>query len=116
MQEKQDFFIKEIEVNLVNKTSNPVYLNREFTPGGVLLTRGITWVDGDEFYVVARTPEPLKVTIKSAEWGRRVNRWSQELARGQYRLAGTGQACGLARMRGFNSDNIAHVTVLVENA
>lgn len=113
---KDDFYIKEIAVNLVNKAGVPVYLNNDITPGGVLLRQGLTWVDGDQFYIIARNNTPINVTIESKEWGHRCNRWAKELGKNQYRLSEVGHACGLSHMRGFNPDNLAHVTVTIERA
>lgn len=112
---QDDFYIKEIELKLVNSSGKPVYLNREFTPGGVLITKGTTWIDGDCFFIVNARETPLKVTITSKEWGRKETRWAQELGK-SYKLTKTGSAVGLTRMRGFNQDGIAHVTVTVEGA
>lgn len=110
---QDDFYIKEIELKLVNCTKEPVYLNREFTPGGVLITKGTTWIDGDCFFIVNARETPLKVTISSKEWGRKETRWVQEAGK-SYKLTRTGSAVGLTHMRGFNGDGIAHVTVTVE--
>ena len=111
---REDFYVKEVCVNIANQSGIQVYLNREHVPGGVVLTCGETWIDGDQFFIISKSDVPLKVSFRSKSWGYSDSRWADEVDTNEYKLYKLGAACGLTHMRGFDPDNIAYVDVLIE--
>ena len=110
-----DFFVKEIEVVIQNQTDTPVYLNCDMTPTGVLLRSGTTYIDSDEFWIIASQSikEPLEVSFTSTSWGRSCTRHC-ELHNRTYKLTKVGAACGLNHMRTLNPEGKAKVTVTIK--
>lgn len=111
-----DFYVREVQVNIINDTGTQVYLNRDFTPGGILMVKGNTFIDGSEFFIIARDATPLSVEIKGPAWGHVVTRWAQQSATKVYRLAQTGAAVGLTGMRTYDRDGKGQVTVYIKKA
>ena len=111
-----DFYVREVQVKIINDTGIQVYLNRDFTPGGVLMAKGNTFIDGSEFFIIARDETPLSVEIKGPAWGNVVTRWAKEPKDKVYRLAQTGAAVGLTGMRTYDRDGKGQVTVYIKKA
>lgn len=105
-------FANEVCVNIINETDTPVYLNTEMVPGGVLTRSGVTYIDGDRFWVISSTDSPIIVHFNTNSYFHKKTRW---LDGDHYMTMNkVGQAFGLTNIRVTDKKRISEVTVVIQ--
>lgn len=103
----------ELRVHITNLTHTCFNLNTEFTPLGVVLRQGTTYIDGDKFWLVQHFPGTSKVTVLPSRgvYGNMVNRNAAN-----NRLAQIGDAVGMTDIRVTSLNGVADIEIRIEEA